>query len=274
MQKLSAIGGQGPEIAYVSDGSFFIEKSTRFAIPFRIYSPAPTKPLPVVIYLHGGGHMCGGIETYDAISRRIAKITNSIVITPDYRLAPEYPYPQAIGDCEFLLSHYRALLNGLPFKEELILAGDSAGGALAATLSASDNIEAPVITKQILIYPSLDYTMNQPSINTYQTGYLLEKAGIGWYFDNYLQHGEDRKQVSPLYSPAGARTPATLIIIADCDPLQDEAYAYADKLRIAGAKVNTHTARGMIHGFMQLHSLVQEECAQVYELMNEFVHHT
>lgn len=271
MQNLSALSGHGPEIQYVSDGCLVINTATGNTIAYRIYSPAPAKPLPVVIHLHGGGHMCGGIDTYDAISRRIARFTNSIVITPDYRLAPEHPYPQAILDCKFLLSHYPSLLNDIAFKEELIVAGDSAGGALAATLSASGGIGDAKINKQILIYPSLDYTMKQPSIDTYQTGFLLEKAGIEWYFDNYLQHGEDRKQVSPLYMPAGADSPETLMIIARCDPLQDEAYAYNEKLKQAGVAVSTHTLEGMVHGFMQLHSLVEAECTQVYKLMNEFI---
>lgn len=271
MQNLSSLSGQGPEIQYVSDGSFFLEKTTRTEIPFRIYSPAPTKPLPVVIHLHGGGHMCGDIDTYDAISRRIAKFTNSIVITLDYRLAPEYPYPNAIKDCEILLAHYPSLLEGLAFKDEVILAGDSAGGALAATLSSTNKADGPNISKQILIYPSLDYTMTQPSIDNYQSGYLLEKAGIAWYFDNYLQHGEDRKQVSPLYMPLSAKPPETLMIIAECDPLQDEAYAYAEKLKQTGVTVSQHTTKGMVHAFMQLHSLVEEECIEVYELMNQFI---
>lgn len=213
--------------------------------------------------------MCGDLDTYDAISRRMAKYTNSVVITLDYRLAPEHPYPAAIEDCRFLLSHYKSLLGSLGFTDELILAGDSAGGALAATLSASN--KGPQISKQILVYPSLDYTMAHPSLDTYQTGYLLEKAGIAWYFDNYLQNVEDRKQVSPLYMPAPESMPETLMMVANCDPLQDEAYAYAEKLRKAGVSVQLSVFEGMVHGFLLLNTLVDEECEQAYELMNQFI---
>ncbi|GGF69534.1 alpha/beta hydrolase [Alteromonas lipolytica] len=271
MQNLSAMSGEGPEIQYVSDGSFFISAATRTEIPFRIYSPAPTQKLPVILHLHGGGHMCGDLECYDAISRKMAKFTHSTVITLDYRLAPEHPYPAAIDDCKFLLTHYRELLSGIQFNDEIILAGDSAGGALAATLSASQQNNGPQISKQILVYPSLDYTMNQASIDTYQTGFLLEKAGIAWYFENYLQHGEERRQISPLYMPATSGMPSTLLIVADCDPLQDEAYAYADTLKNAGVSVELKTFTGMVHGFMQLNSLVEEECAQVYQWMDKFI---
>ena len=229
MANLSAINGKGPDVRYVSDGSFFVETDSRTEIPFRIYSPDPTAKLPVILHLHGGGHMCGDLEIYDAISRRMAIHTNSVVITLDYRLSPEHPYPAAIEDCKFLLTHYQSLLGSVGFKDELILAGDSAGAALTATLSASAQYSAE-ISKQILLYPSLDYTMEHPSMDAYGSGYLLEKQGVAWYFDNYLQNGEDRKQVSPLFMPVPACMPETLLIVANCDPLQDEAYAYAEKL--------------------------------------------
>lgn len=269
MENLSALNGKGPDVQYVSDGSFFVENGSRTEIPFRIYSPKPADKLPVILHLHGGGHMCGDLDTYDAISRRMAKYTNSVVITLDYRLAPEHPYPAAIEDCRFLLSHYKSLLGSLGFTDELILAGDSAGGALAATLSASN--KGPQISKQILVYPSLDYTMAHPSLDTYQTGYLLEKAGIAWYFDNYLQNGENRMQVSPLYLPVPESMPETLMMVANCDPLQDEAYAYADKLIKADVPVQMKIFKGMVHGFLLLNTLVDEECEQAYELMNQFI---
>ena len=270
MANLSAMNGKGPDVRYVSDGSFFVETDSRTEIPFRIYSPNPTAKLPVILHLHGGGHMCGDLEIYDAISRRMAIHTNSVVITLDYRLSPEHPYPAAIEDCKFLLTHYQSLLGSVGFKDELILAGDSAGAALTATLSASAQYSAE-ISKQILLYPSLDYTMEHPSMDAYGSGYLLEKQGVAWYFDNYLQNGEDRKQVSPLFMPVPACMPETLLIVANCDPLQDEAYAYAEKLRKSGVSVQLNVFEGMVHGFLLMNTLAEEECDLVYELMNQFI---
>ena len=270
MANLSAINGKGPDVRYVSDGSFFVETDSRTEIPFRIYSPDPTAKLPVILHLHGGGHMCGDLEIYDAISRRMAIHTNSVVITLDYRLSPEHPYPAAIEDCKFLLTHYQSLLGSVGFKDELILAGDSAGAALTATLSASAQYSAE-ISKQILLYPSLDYTMEHPSMDAYGSGYLLEKQGVAWYFDNYLQNGEDRKQVSPLFMPVPACMPETLLIVANCDPLQDEAYAYAEKLLKSSVSVQLNVFEGMVHGFLLLNTLAEEECDLVYELMNQFI---
>ena len=270
MENLSAMNGKGPDIRYISDGSFFVETDSRTEIPFRIYSPDPTAKLPVILHFHGGGHMCGDLDIYDAISRRMAKHTNSIVITLDYRLAPEYPYPAAIEDCKFLLSHYKSLLGSVGFEDKLILAGDSAGAALTATLSASAQSNCH-ISEQILLYPSLDYTMEHPSIDIYRSGYLLEKQSIAWYFDNYLQHGEDRNKVSPLFMPVPESMSETLIMVANCDPLQDEAYAYAEKLRKAGVSVQLSVFEGMVHGFLLLNTLVEEECEAAYELMNQFI---
>ena len=270
MANLSALNGKGPDVQYVSDGSFFVETDSRTEIPFRIYSPNPTAKLPVILHLHGGGHMCGDLEIYDAISRRMANYTNSVVITLDYRLAPEHPYPAAIEDGKFLLAHYQSLLGSVGFKDELIVAGDSAGGALTATLSASAQF-SPKISKQILLYPSLDYTMEHPSMDAYGSGYLLEKQGVAWYFENYLQNGEDRKQISPLYMPVPESMPETLMMVANCDPLQDEAYTYAEKLRKAGVPVQLSVFEGMVHGFLLLNTLVAEECDQAYELMNRFI---
>lgn len=270
MANLSVLNGKGPDVQYVSDGSFFVETDSRTEIPFRIYSPNPTAKLPVILHLHGGGHMCGDLEIYDAISRRMANYTNSVVITLDYRLAPEHPYPAAIEDGKFLLAHYQSLLGSVGFKDELIVAGDSAGGALTATLSASAQF-SPKISKQILLYPSLDYTMEYPSMDAYGSGYLLEKQGVAWYFENYLQNGEDRKQISPLYMPVPESMPKTLMMVANCDPLQDEAYTYAEKLRKAGVPVQLSVFEGMVHGFLLLNTLVAEECDQAYELMNRFI---
>lgn len=269
LDKLAVFIGEGPTLAHVKEDTFITPTHN---IPVRIYSPSPDQALPVVLHFHGGGHMCGDIKLYDAISRKIAKAGHCIVIAVDYRLAPEHPYPAGIEDCQYALTHYKTLLTDINFNEQLIIAGDSAGGAICTTL-ASNNINnvAVKINKQILIYPSVDYTLSYPSIKENGAGYLLETSKVVWYFDNYFKHNEDRQAASPLFMPMAASMPETLIFTGGCDPLKDEGNAYGDALIQLGVKVEQHTFDGMIHAYMLLYSLVKEECERTYQLIGEFI---
>jgi len=269
LDKLEAFIGNGPELAYVKETSF---KTSSHTIPIRIYSPAPDENLPVVMHYHGGGHMCGSIELYDAISRKIAQSGHCIVIAVEYRLAPENPYPAGIDDCQYALENYKAVLDDVSYNQVLIIVGDSAGGAICTTL-ASKNIsnEAVKIDKQILIYPSVDYTMSFPSVEENGTGFLLEKSKVEWYFDSYFKHNEPRKNVSPLFMPMSKHLPKTLIFSAGCDPLRDEGIAYGEALKQLDVQVNQYTFEGMTHAYMLLDSLVTSECQQTYEMIGEFI---
>ncbi len=179
--KLEVFIGQGPDLAYVEE-TFFDTRA--HSIPVRVYSPAPEEALPVVMHYHGGGHMAGSIALYDAISRKIAKAGHCVVIAVEYRLGPEFPYPLGIEDCQYALVHYQEVLTQVKYNHQLMIAGDSAGGAICTTL-ASDNInnDAVKIDKQILVYPSVDYTMSSASISDNGSGFLLEASKIEWYFD-------------------------------------------------------------------------------------------
>ena len=153
LDKLEVFIGQGPELTYVKEESF---DTPTHIIPVRVYSPAPNEALPVVLHYHGGGHMCGSIELYDAISRKIAKSGHCIVIAVEYRLAPEHPYPAGINDCQFALENYQNLLGKIKYNQKLMIAGDSAGGAICTTLVSHNLIHETVkIDKQILIYPMI-----------------------------------------------------------------------------------------------------------------------
>ncbi len=269
LEKLSVFIGLGPELAYVQEDSFV---TPSHAIPVRVYSPAPDEALPVVIHYHGGGGMCGNIALYDTISRKIAKAGHCVVIAVEYRLAPEFPYPAGIEDSQYALAHYQEVLTQVKYNQQLIIAGDSAGGAICTTLASSNiNNDAVHIDKQILVYPSVDYTMDNPSINENGTGFLLETSKVEWYFDSYFQHNEPRKNVSPLFMQMAANMPETLIFSAGCDPLRDEAFIYAKALQAAGVKVEHHSFDGMIHAYMLLDSLVPEECEETYRLIGEFI---
>lgn len=243
-------------------------------IPLRIYHPAPEKKLPVLLYLHGGGHMAGSIKVYDPICRKMALATRRIVISVDYRLAPEYPYPQGLEDAEAVLCGCLSVLDSLGIKhlEKLALAGDSAGGAMSATLAFKENKGSrPKLDGLALIYPSLDYTMTMPSIEAYSSGYLLEKERISWYFSQYFQSNEDRKAVSPLYMQMPEDFPRTFVMTAEYCPLHDEGVAFVEKLRNHNVSVQHVDYAGMVHAFMNMESLVPESCRKLYADIAEFL---
>ncbi|GHA31032.1 alpha/beta hydrolase [Photobacterium aphoticum] len=248
-------------------------------VPCRIFHPVPSQPLPVILFFHGGGHMCGNSEIYTPICRHIATTCQHIVVSVDYRLAPEFPYPHGLNDCLASLVHLRDTLreHQLRFTPSVTVMGDSAGGALAATLVQQHRLLDKVaqlgmpVDQLVLIYPSLDYTLSSPSIFQLQQGYLLESSKIHWYFDHYFQQDEDRAKASPLFQPIAPTHPATLIITAEFDPLRDEGRRYYDKLRIhdvAGEHIHMDT---MIHAYLNLEALVPDACATTYQAIAQFL---
>ena len=248
------------------------------SVPVRIYHPNPEKALPVLIHYHGGGHMCGSVDLYDPISRKLASICEVIVIAVDYRLAPEHPYPAGLNDCIMALKYYRQVIADMLHSDDIYIIGDSAGGAICSTLTAmSLNDPTLKIDKQVLIYPSVDYTMSSPSIDKNGSGFLLEKAKIAWYFEQYFQQPNPQqqqliaKQASPLFMPFSDKMPASLVITAGCDPLSDEGRQYAQKLQQAGVKTTYHQFNDMIHAYMLLDDIVQEQSSANYQLIHDFL---
>ncbi len=263
-----------PDIAWCQDDMIAAHP---FDVPVRIYHPEPTEALPVLVYLHGGGHMAGSVTVYDPICRKLALAARHIVVAADYRLAPECPYPAGVTDACNVVKHLWPVLQarGLKFRERLALAGDSGGGALCATVAHLVQFDAGItIHRQVLIYPSLDYTMQWPSIAQNAAGYLLERHRIAWYFDHYFPAGVNRRAASPLYMDFGERLPATLVIAAEFDPLRDEARAYVDKLRQAGVEAELWHLDDMIHAFLNLEDLVKETCQAAYARMSRFLNPT
>ena len=271
LEKLAAFLPTGPSMTFVEDRVFVTDTHQ---IPVSVYSPSISEELPVVIHFHGGGHMCGSVDLYDPISRKIAQTANCIVVCVDYRLAPEHPYPAGIEDCEYALVNYKSVLDGLNFSDQLYLLGDSAGGAICTTL-AMRVVSNPAIKidKQVLIYPSVDYTMRLPSVAENGEGFLLEKARVAWYFDNYFQGKKSRIDASPLYN-IHSNLPKTLVITAGCDPLRDEGGAYIQALKDANIPVEHQQFDGMIHAYMLLENLVKAECEQSYRLIADFINQT
>ncbi len=262
---------QRPAIAWVNDE---IINGRDYDVPVRIYHPAPAQARPVIVYYHGGGGMAGNVSIYDPICRKLAAATGHIVVSVEYRLAPENPYPAGVIDA-YTAAHgvWNALdRRSLPYEQMLSLAGDSAGGALASTVSARSQFDPSVkITNQILIYPSLDYTLSQASVVENGTNYFLTRDRLVWYFDNYFQHGEDRHLVSPLFQEFTAALPRTLMVSAGFDPLCDEALEYLVRLKQAGVQHQHVHLDDMVHAFLFMESLVQEECDSVYQTIAAFL---
>jgi acetyl esterase len=222
-------------------------------IPVRIYSPQGPSPSPALIYFHGGGWVLGDLESHDHVCRALANSASCVVISVDYRLAPENKFPAAVYDSyaatEWIANHAAEL--GVD-RSRIAVGGDSAGGNLAAVISliARDK-GGPNVVFQLLIYPATDMRMSMPSIDENADGPLLTKAAMDWFVNHYLNHAGDR--TDPLTSPLLASNlkglPPAFIITAECDPLRDEGEAYGLRLEEAGVPVEVQRYAGMPHGF-------------------------
>ncbi|MFI9551778.1 alpha/beta hydrolase [Nonomuraea endophytica] len=230
-------------------------------VPVRVYWPEGDGPHPVVVYFHGGGFTLCTLDTHDGVCRTLCAGARAIVVSVDYRLAPEHPYPAAVEDA------YAATVWAYEHAAELggdaariAVAGDSAGGNLAAVtcLKARDTGQGPPIRFQLLVYPVTDAAMDAPSHDENGEGYFLTNAHMRWYWDNYQPDLARRAEpyCSPIRADAHGLPPA-MVITAEHDPLRDEGEAYADKLRAAGVEARTLRFEGMFHGFFGLDDFLQ-----------------
>ena len=244
-------------------------------IPVRIYHPSPTKALPVLFHYHGGGHVIGSIETHDSTCRRLANTCNVVVVAVEYRLAPEHPYPAGLNDCLTVFKKRKALLSDLNVDlNSIFLAGDSAGGNLAVSVAYKAKLWGVAEVKGlILIYPSVDFTLQHDSIFRLGSGYLLEKEDIEGFFQCYLKDTsmEKRKEISPLYFDSLSILPSTYLAIAEFDPLYDEGVLFSQELTKAGVSVKVEIIPGMIHIFMLLEKLAIKQINQVISSINDFI---
>lgn len=261
----------GPELAGVYDAEL---DSGSVKIPLRLYCPKENKPLPLLIYLHGGGHMAGSIEVYDPICRRLAATTNHAVLSVEYRLAPEHAFPAGIDDAEHVLRHHKQVFKdlGLPLPLSVSLGGDSAGGAMATTLANRFQSDGEIkLENLVLIYPSLDYTLGSSSVANLAQGFFLEQDKIEWYFVNYFQNGENYRQVSPLYMEYQQNFPRTMVITAGFCPLCDEAREFVALLQGKEIEVCHKHFPTMVHAYLNLEQLVESECQKTYEAIADFL---
>jgi acetyl esterase len=227
-------------------------------IPVRIYRPESDRPLPIVVYFHGGGFVIGDIATHDTLCHRLAVGVPSVVVSVDYRLAPEHPFPSAVEDCDGAtawVAAHAAELGG--DASRLAVAGDSAGGNLATVVARhARDAGRPSIAFQLLVYPVTDMTRSLPSHLENGSGYLLDTETMSWFLDNYLGDADPRQpDVSPLLADDLSGLPPALVVTAEFDPLRDEGEAYAERLGQAGVPVTVSRYDGMIHAFYGMDSI-------------------
>jgi acetyl esterase len=226
-------------------------------IGVRVYRPASAPlgdPPPIVLWYHGGGWVIGDLDTADVTCRALANATGAVVASIDYRLAPEHQFPAAVDDCVAALrwvASHGSELGGDPSR--IAVAGDSAGGNLAAVASIAARDEGIPVRHQLLVYPVTDGTFTQPSMDENGEGYLLTKASMLWFGEHYFGSGDAKDpRLSPLYvDDLSGVAPAT-VLTAEFDPLRDEGEAYAERLREADVPVELTRFDGMIHGFFAM----------------------
>jgi acetyl esterase len=229
-------------------------------LPARLYA-AGTGPLPVLLYLHGGGFVIGGLETHDSLCRQLALRSGGAVLALDYRLAPEHRFPTAVDDAWAALRWLAgpgADLLGLDGRR-LAVGGDSAGGTLAATCAIHARDLGLPLALQLLITPGTTAHADTPSHRLFGHGFLLDAANIDWFFDHYIDYHHRRDwRFAPLLADELDGVAPACVVLAECDPLVDEGLAYADRLRLAQVPVQLELYRGLTHDFIKMGRALQE----------------
>lgn len=239
----------------------------------RIYRPEHDVPVPTVVFAHGGGFVIGDIETHDNQARTICAGTDSVVVSIDYRLAPEAPWPAATEDALAALrwaADNVDELGGDP--DRIAVAGDSAGGNVMAVVAQLARTGGPELCAQLLIYPSIDFDedADYPSRVDNADGYFLTADDMLWFRDNYAR-GVDCSdpRLSPIRGDLAGLPPA-VVVTAEFDPLRDEGEAYVAAMRAAGVPVDAKRYDGLVHGFFDLSALSRAAQAAVDDTVARF----
>ena len=239
-------------------------------LPARLYRPAPPAGRgPGLVYFHGGGFVVGGLDSHETACRLLARDSGVAVLSVDYRLAPEHPFPAAVEDA--LASWRWAVEAGAELgldPARLAVGGDSAGGCLAAVVAQrGGRVAGRGPSYQLLIYPAVDRAGRRPSRELFAEGFLLSSGMLSYFMGHYLQGGEDLRdaRISPYHFEDLRGLPPAHVLSAGFDPLRDEAEDYAARLRAAGVSVTLSRASGLPHGFLQTLGVVDAGRAALRE---------
>jgi len=229
-------------------------------LPVRLFRPSETADLPVLVWFHGGGWVTGNLDTHDNLCRLLCDAADVLVVSVDYRLAPENKFPAALDDCvaayEWVLEHAAEI--GADARR-VAIGGDSAGGNLAAVVAlvAKDNgLAQPKL--QLLVYPVTDHEFDSVSMIDNAKGYFLEAESMRWFYNHYARDDADFGdwRFSPMRARDLSGVARAVVITAEYDPLRDQGEAYASALRDAGVPTECVRADGLIHGFFGMHAFM------------------
>lgn len=253
---MALLFGEPPAVE--RDESFTIPSSGGFALPVRLYVPS-NKPKGLIVYFHGGGWVIGTVAGYHPFTATLANRTGCAVLSVDYRLAPEHPFPLPVEDALAAIGWAASAeavkaLGVAP--GALIAMGDSAGGNLATVASRIHNAGKPArkVDLQVLAYPVADHSFETGSYGEFAEGNLLTRNDMKWFWDHYCPDVSKRSHpdASPMHAKDLAASPAALIVTAGRDPLRDEGEAYGQRLKDAGVPTEVVRGEGLVHGFLAM----------------------
>jgi acetyl esterase len=257
-----------PEIWGAADEIESVEDRVVDGVRVRVYRPASDRPLPGLVWLHGGGWVVGSLDSHDAVCRALAARTPSVVVAADYRLAPEHPFPAGLEDAWTATEWTAREAEPLGVDPaRLAVGGDSSGGNLAAVVALRARDRGLPLALQVLVYPVTDYDLDRDSYREHGVGLNLSKAKMDWYWGLYMNGGDPlHAEASPIRAAHLAGVAPAVMVTASHDILRSECDAYAERLREAGVPVELHHYDGMIHGFLRMPALVDEASRAVDEI--------
>ena len=259
----------GPDVGKVEDRTI---PGPAGEIPVRIYTPEGSGPFPGLAWFHGGGWVVGDLDTADGTARHLCVGANCVVVSVDYRLAPETKFPGAADDCYAATLWLAANAASLNVDSTLIATGgDSAGGNLSAAVSLMSRDQGGCdLAFQLLVYPVTERNFDNVSYTQNGEGYSLTRDGMVWYWDHYLASDADASNpyAAPMCAEDLSGLPPALVITAEYDPLRDEGEAYAEKLAAAGVPTVCARYDGMIHGFFGMSAAV-DKAREAVELASD-----
>jgi acetyl esterase len=244
----AALAGGSEEVASTAD----LEVA---GVRVRSYLPVGSRAeggdLPLLVFIHGGGWVVGSLDTYDGVCRALANRVPCRVVSVDYRLAPEHPFPAAVED-SWAVTRW-----AFEQSDRVAVAGDSAGGNLAAVMALRARDAGLPLACQLLVYPVTDHSFDTASYSANASGFGLTEAGMRWYWEQYLAGSDGgHPEASPLRAEDLSGAAPALVVVCEYDPLRDEGVAYAERLQAAGVPVRLSEYQGMIHGFFRLGSVM------------------